>query len=84
MWPDLESREIGNEQESEEPWTEIWDHLISREAIDKLGYDFERTKYYFYIKKRLSRVSIDPHRRLVFIIVVQTNVDISNVEIGSS
>lgn len=30
-------------------WTEITKDLVSREAIEQLGYDFEETEYFYYI-----------------------------------
>ncbi|TQV92099.1 hypothetical protein V2A60_004399 [Cordyceps javanica] len=32
-----------------ETWTEVSRTLVSREAIERLGYPFEESKYYFYI-----------------------------------
>lgn len=38
-------------------WTEITKDLVTREAIEELGYDFEETEYFFYIIQYLRYVS---------------------------
>ncbi|KAE8443175.1 hypothetical protein EG329_002273 [Mollisiaceae sp. DMI_Dod_QoI] len=34
-------------------WTEITKDLVSREAIDELGYDYEETEYFYYVLQYL-------------------------------
>lgn len=38
-------------------WTEVSRSLVSREAIERLGYPFEESKHYFYIQMFLPSVS---------------------------
>lgn len=38
-------------------WTEITKDLVSREAIEQLGYDFEETEFFYYIIQYLRYVS---------------------------
>jgi len=38
-------------------WTEITKDLVSKQAIIKLGYDFEETEYFYYIIQYLGYVS---------------------------
>lgn len=40
-----------------EMWTEITKDLVCREAIEELGYDYEETKWFFYIMDYLRYVS---------------------------
>ena len=40
-----------------EMWTEITKDLVTREAIEELGYDYEETEYFFYIMQYLRYVS---------------------------
>jgi hypothetical protein len=37
-------------------WTEITKDLVIREAIEKMGYDFEETEYFFYVIQYLRYV----------------------------
>lgn len=43
-----------------EMWTEITKDLVTREAIEELGYDYEETEYFFYIMQYLRYVSCPP------------------------
>lgn len=45
-----------------EMWTEITKDLVTREAIEELGYDYEETEYFFYIMQYLRYVSCLPCR----------------------
>jgi hypothetical protein len=38
-------------------WTEITKDLVSREAIQRLGYPYEETNWYFYVMEYLRYVS---------------------------
>jgi hypothetical protein len=42
---------------SDDVWTEITKDLVVREAIERLGYDYEETEYFFYIMEYLRYVS---------------------------
>jgi hypothetical protein len=39
-------------------WTEITKDLVSREAIEQMGYDFEETEFFFYIIQYLKYVCV--------------------------
>ncbi|KAI6250677.1 hypothetical protein HI914_00413 [Erysiphe necator] len=64
-------------QKLEDLWTEITKDLVVREAIVKMGYEFEETRYFFYIFQYLHYEEImqliklsdeirhDRHRRLL-------------------
>jgi len=41
-----------------ETWTEITKDLVSREAIQELGYEFEETEYFYYIIEFLSHEDV--------------------------
>ena len=41
-------------------WTEITKDLVSREAMDQLGYDYNETEYFYYILEYLRYVSCMP------------------------
>lgn len=41
-------------------WTEITKDLVSKEAIARLGYDFEETEYFYYIIEYLGYVCFPP------------------------
>ena len=53
------SRGLGNEL-----WTEITKDLVTREAIEDLGYPFEETEYFYYIFEYLDRDQIAELREL--------------------
>lgn len=38
-------------------WTELSRTLVSREAIERMGYPYEESKYYFYVMTFLPQVS---------------------------
>jgi hypothetical protein len=40
-------------------WTEITKDLVSREAIEHLGYNYEETEWFFYVMQYLRYVSIE-------------------------
>ena len=44
----------------QEMWTEITKDLVTREAIEELGYDFDETEYFYYIIEYLPYVSLNP------------------------
>jgi len=46
-----------NERPSNEMWTEITKDLVTLEAIHQMGYVYEETEYFFYIKEYLTYVS---------------------------
>ncbi|KAK5635747.1 hypothetical protein RRF57_011459 [Xylaria bambusicola] len=41
-------------------WTEITKDLVNREAIERLGYEYEETEWFFYIMQYLRYVSSAP------------------------
>lgn len=49
-----------------EMWTEITKDLVSREAIDRLGYEYEETEWFFYVMQYLRYVSLTFILRLTF------------------
>jgi len=49
-------------------WTEITKDLVNREAIERLGYEYEETEYFFYVMKYLRYVSNGPLRKTFFIL----------------
>jgi len=53
------SRGLGNEL-----WTEITKDLVTREAIEDLGYQFEETDFFYYIFEYLDRDQIAELREL--------------------
>ena len=53
------SRGLGNEL-----WTEITKDLVTREAIEDLGYPFEETEYFYYIFEYMDRDQIAELREL--------------------
>jgi hypothetical protein len=60
--PRVDGGEIGRRYEGvKEPqdrlWTEITKDLVSREAIEKTGYEFEETEYSYYIFVYMNYVS---------------------------
>lgn len=44
-------------KKQQEMWTEITKDLVVREAIEKLGYEYEETEYFFYVMQYLRYVS---------------------------
>lgn len=46
-----------------EMWTEITKDLVVREAIEQMGYEYEETKWFFYIMDYLRYVSLLVHWR---------------------
>ncbi|KAI5867453.1 hypothetical protein GGS23DRAFT_178577 [Durotheca rogersii] len=48
-------------------WTEITKDLVVREAIEKLGYEYEETDWFFYVMQYLRYVSPSPLLPLILI-----------------
>lgn len=44
----------------QEMWTEITKDLVVREAIERLGYEYEETEWFFYVMEYLRYVSSPP------------------------
>jgi hypothetical protein len=44
-------------KKQQEMWTEITKDLVVREAIEKLGYEYEETEFFFYVMQYLRYVS---------------------------
>lgn len=53
------SRGLGNEL-----WTEITKDLVTREAIEELGYQYEETDFFYYIFEYLDREELAELREL--------------------
>jgi len=53
------SRGLGNEL-----WTEITKDLVSREALEDMGYQFEETDYFYYVFEYLDKEEISELREL--------------------
>lgn len=49
--------ELGRTRKSE-MWTEITKDLVSKEAIEFMGYEYEETEYFFYVMMYMGYVSI--------------------------
>lgn len=43
---------------SNDMWTEITKDLVSREAMDRIGYDYNETEYFYYILEYLSQEDV--------------------------
>ncbi|KAI2472298.1 hypothetical protein F4781DRAFT_10202 [Annulohypoxylon bovei var. microspora] len=43
-----------------EMWTEITKDLVVREAIERMGYEYEETEWFFYVMQYLRYVSVSP------------------------
>ena len=57
---DVGRRFVAMKPKQETMWTEITKDLVIREAIEKLGYDFEETEFFFYVMTYLRYVSLFP------------------------
>jgi hypothetical protein len=51
-------RFVGMKRKEDTMWTEITKDLVIKEAIEKLGYDFEETEFFFYVMEYLRYVSL--------------------------
>lgn len=51
---DRDRRPVKRQQEM---WTEITKDLVVREAIERMGYEYEETEYFYYIMEYLRYVS---------------------------
>lgn len=58
MAHDLDKYHKPEQQERRSLWTEITKDLVEKEAIEKLGYDYEETEWFFYVMKYLEYVSL--------------------------
>jgi len=50
-------RFVGMKPKTETMWTEITKDLVIKEAIERLGYDYEETEFFFYVMEYLRYVS---------------------------
>ena len=55
---DVGRRFVAMKPKQETMWTEITKDLVIREAIEKLGYDFEETEFFFYVMTYLRYVRL--------------------------
>ena len=55
---DKERRSIAQKSKKDRMWTEITKDLVSEEAIEEVGYDFEETEEFYYVMEYLRYVSI--------------------------
>lgn len=53
-------RYIGMKDRRDRLWTEITKDLVVRDAVEKLGYEYEETDYFFYIFSYLHYVRASP------------------------
>ncbi|KAK7985108.1 hypothetical protein PG996_005650 [Apiospora saccharicola] len=49
----IRDRDRPRRKKEQEMWTEITKDLVVREAIEKLGYEYEETEYFFYVMQYL-------------------------------
>jgi hypothetical protein len=49
--------EVPARERKSDMWTEITKDLVSKEAIEYMGYEFDETEYYFYVMEYLRYVS---------------------------
>ena len=49
--------EVPARERKSEMWTEITKDLVSKEAIEHMGYEFEETEYFYYVMEYLRYVS---------------------------
>ena len=54
-------RFVGEKDRKEKMWTEITKDLVTKEAIEKMGYDYEETEFFYYIMVYLRYVSPSSH-----------------------
>ena len=65
--PLMEKRKyVGMKPKTDTMWTEITKDLVIKDAIEKLGYDYEETEYFYYIMEYLRYVSISNGVSLIF------------------
>lgn len=53
----IRDRERRSRKKEQEMWTEITKDLVVREAIERSGYEYEETEYFFYVMQYLKYVS---------------------------
>ena len=49
---------VGVRPKTDSLWTEITKDLVSREAVEGFGYEFEETEYFFYVMEYLRYVRV--------------------------
>lgn len=54
-------RYVGAQNPKDRLWTEITKDLVVKEAIERSGYEFEETEFFYYIFDYLQYVSSTPH-----------------------
>jgi hypothetical protein len=50
-------------KKQQDMWTEITKDLVVREALERLGYEYEETEWFFYVMEYLKYVSFERHSR---------------------
>lgn len=50
-------RYVGEKDKKEKMWTEITKDLVTEDAIQQMGYDFEETEFFYYVMSYLKYVS---------------------------
>lgn len=62
-------RFVAEKDKRDKMWTEITKDLVTKDAIEEMGYDYEETEFFYYIMVYLRYVSLyfSFHRDLVFI-----------------
>lgn len=55
--PEREEKKESKPKTKKEMWTEVTKDLVSKEAIEESGYDYEETEFFFYVIDYLRYVS---------------------------
>ncbi|KAL9586880.1 MAG: hypothetical protein Q9212_000624 [Teloschistes hypoglaucus] len=58
-------RYVGEKDKKEKMWTEITKDLVTEDAIQQMGYDFEETEFFYYVMSYLKYASSSEVLRLV-------------------
>jgi hypothetical protein len=61
----VEGRPSRRERQRDDMWTEITKDLVSREALEASGFDYEETEYFYYVMEYLQYVSSATRKRLL-------------------
>ena len=52
-----DSGKHNNRKLNKDMWTEVAKDLVTKEAIDEMGYEYEETEHFFYVIEYLKYVS---------------------------
>lgn len=58
---DVGRRFVGQKSKKDTMWTEITKDLVTKEAIEGMGYDYEETEFFYYVMEYLRYVSFSPN-----------------------